>query len=270
MNKVGCTVTKKNDQYESFMGGRLELFTEIFNTGTFSRSILKVICLKVLSNSRNGRFGLKELKGIFRTLLFSLNGNACKKSNEQEDQGAETCHIKRTIFLDCLESTHNNVDRIFSDVVEDSTRPRRPFWLKLFPNGVSYLPEQALKEGFNRREKCITDKESMKRRAQIGEGKISPNASDYAEYVGHRLYEELTKKFNNSRRWTVTMLFESLLYLFYDWNFTRKDSKDEESFEDIKEESLKLKWVDKKIEPPLIINDVPRTLRSAAAVDNTM
>jgi len=268
--KVNKGGTKKLDMYETLMGGRLVLLNEHFTSYSFARSTVKVVCLKLITLSTRGMYGVHELRKALGSLMFSRSGNASKKMNDEDEEGALICAVKRNIVLDCLSNAQKNFDKLYADEEDDYTRPRRPFWLRKSSKGTYYLCESGLQTGFNRREKCSTEHKSLKRRIQIGDEKITPNCIDDAEYVSFRSYGELTKHFNNSRRWSITMLCESLFYLFYDWKFESKE-KDigPVSLEEDKE-TLSLKWVGPRLSKPLSLRDIPKTSCTAAAVDENV
>ncbi len=260
------------EKFERIMGGRLILLNELFCTKTVVKSIFRVLCMKTLTYSKENVMELPQLRQLLKMLLFSLNGNLSKQRNEEQVSGKEICALKRMIVTDWFKRAQTNAYQIFSDdnteSVQQETRPRRPYWLKANSETKRYYISAAeLIPGFDRREKrSVRGDTGMKRRNQIATAKITPSTADDGEYIGHSLYGKLTSHLNGSRRLIIGSLYESIMYLFYDWVLVRRHSDIiDRSYEIQRNTSLRLKWKDSRLQDPLSFKSIPITQTSAAA-----
>ena len=173
--KEGKQSNRNIDAYKRRMISDLVLLPEHFNKDGFASGISKFVFREVLCKFVKGdRFNVEVLSNLLH-VLFSVKPFESKDNSMKTTLAKDGFRFKKSIVLQCLKHSQENVLNLYDDSGKKSNRPSRPFWLSKKsstkgrePSEKYAITEKEMQSGFDRHENGNAAAFVGSRRMQIG------------------------------------------------------------------------------------------------------
>ena len=190
-----------------------------FNETTLARCTSIAVVQLFRKAMVDGIIPIECVSEIFRSILFVKKSNETLEEAWSSAVGKLASATRRRVMYCVLEMSRRNVFENFAENSSARGKPSLPLWLtkKVGKKKTNYLKVAHIESTVNKLEvRQVPRREFDRRNAVLSRG--FPHPQDVGLYVFSDMYSRLKNMYTKTRLRAKQNFFESLGYLFVDWN----------------------------------------------------